>query len=246
MADLFAIVLAGGPLHRSTGTPRVLFEVHGVPLLGHALNLIERFGPKEIVVVAGEGSVAIRKWVGDRARVIEQKDMFGSGHAVGLGLEALSGREGGLLVTYADRVLMREESVRSLMAGHTPSTAASLLSVRLERPAGYARIIRDENGRVTRGSGDCDLRASVEADIREVVAGAYWFDLRSLRAALSPPSALKDKYNLTECLELLVQAGGDVLAIPLKDPREARGVYSEEDAKSIEGESLTPSLARAL
>ena len=238
MADIFAVILAGGPTHRSTGLPRVLLQVNGVPLLGHALDLIERFGPKEVVVVAGEGSEAIRKWVGDRARVIEQKDMFGSGHAVGLGLEALGGREGGLLVTYADRVLLREESVRSLLEGHTPATAASLLSVRLERPAGYARIIRDEAGRVTRGSGDCDLRSSVEANIREVVAGAYWFDLRSLRAVLPPPSTLKDKYNVTECLELLVKAGGDVLAVPLDDPREARGVYSVEDAKSIEMEPL--------
>lgn len=234
MPDIFAVILAGGPLHRSTGTPRALFQVNGVPLLGHALNLIERFGPKEVVVVAGEGGKAIRTWVAGRARVIEQKDMFGSGHAVGLGLEALAGREGGLLVTYADRVLLREESLRLLTERRTPATAASLLSVRLERPAGYARIIRDETGRVIRGSGDCDLRSSVEASIREVVAGAYWFDLRSLREVLPPPATLKDKYNLTECLELLVKAGGDVFAVPLDDPREARGVYSEEDARSIE------------
>ena len=113
-------------------------------------------------------------------------------------------------------------------------TAAALLSARVQQPAGYARIVRDETGRVLRATGDCELVRPSDAQIREVVAGAYWFRTPALRAAIVPPAAMDRKYNLTEFIAPIVQAGGEVIAIPLEDPQEALGVYSEERARLAE------------
>ncbi|MBI3548209.1 MAG: NTP transferase domain-containing protein [Elusimicrobia bacterium] len=234
METLSAVVLAGGPKHRSTGAPRSLIPVHGVPLLSWALSLVEKLQPASITVVAGDGAELIEDCAHGRARVLEQKELYGSGHAVGLALESLGRPSGGLLVTYADRIFLKEETLRLLAGASRGGASASLLSVYLERPAGYARIVRDEDGRVIRGSGDCELVRPEDATIREVVAGAYWFDAAALAKALIPPRDLDRKYNLTECIQPLVAAGGKVLAIPLPDPAEAFGVYSMEDARAAE------------
>src|SRR5579863_3779844 len=115
MSRISAVILAGGPMHRATGVARALLPVHGMPLIGYVLEVVERLDPESITIVAGEGWSSIQDWVGARARVIEQHELYGSGHAVGLALGHLGKREGDLLVTYADRIFLREVTLRTIL-----------------------------------------------------------------------------------------------------------------------------------
>lgn len=215
MGDTFAVILAGGSQRRSTG-PRAIDLANGDPLLVDTLAMIERLCPTKTIVVAGDGCAEMREQLGSNVRFIEQKERLGSGHAVALGLDELKGREGGLLVTYADRVYITDKHLQALFADHTPRTVATMISVVLDQPAGYARIIRDETDKVIRCSTDCELRSPGEGDIREVVGGAYWFDTLSLRDVIASPTVVHRRFNITECIEPLVKLGGEVLAIQLK------------------------------
>lgn len=240
MAHLHAVILAGGPMHRATGGPRTLLAVRGTPLLGYAIDLAERFEPEFITVVAGEGAEQIAAFAGPRAQVLRQVGELGSGHAVALAVEARRRTDGELLVIYADRIFLREETLRSLLGARRHGRAAALLSVNLERPAGYSRIIRDFDGQVLRASSDCEVNQK-ESRIREVVAGAYSFDIASLREVLPPAATIERKTNLTEFVGPLVAHGHQVVALAASDPAETRGIYSEEEA--LQAELLTiPSL----
>lgn len=231
--NLSCVVLAGGAKHRSSDEARVMMPVHGVPLLGHVLKLLEPLERQETLIVAGEGFDAVSGFVGGRARMVRQREPLGSGQAVGLALEQLAG-DGGVLIVYGDRIFLKAETLKSLLAAREKDTMAVLLSVLVQDPAGYARLVRGDDGRVLRVTGDCELRQARDFRIREVVAGAYWFDQKALRESLPAPSEITEKYNLTLCVEQLLKSGGRVAVRQVKDASEARGVYSEAEAAAAE------------
>lgn len=233
MPQISFIILAGGSEHRTEGGPKSLIEVRGRAAIEYALDLAETFGPTNIWVVCGSGDfTAVKRHVAGRAEVLEQTRPLGSGHAVGVALERVSSGE--VWVSYADRVLLSGHSLRRLAAACTPATVAAILSVHVQKPAGYARIVRDERARVLRATGDCELARPGDAAIREVVAGAYWFDAKALKAAIIPPGTLDRKYNLTESVGEMIRAGGEAVAVALEDANEALGVYSQARARMAE------------
>jgi bifunctional UDP-N-acetylglucosamine pyrophosphorylase/glucosamine-1-phosphate N-acetyltransferase len=241
MPNLRHVILAGGAAHRvESPSPRALLQVHGVPILGYALDLARTFEPRSITVVAKDGCAAIKSWVGEQAAIVEQKEDLGSGHALALALESLPSDTDEVLVTYADRIFLKKRSLQGLLETGREGAVAGLLSYRTERPHGYARVVRDSDGKVLRASGDCKLVRPEDGDIREVVAGAYWFRRDALRKALPRAAAMTYKTNLTVCVASLVSNGGLVVALPLEDAREARGTYSSEDARLAESEIRPP------
>lgn len=235
MSAIAAMILAGGPAHRAEGVARALIPVRGVPLVGRTLSLTGRFEPGHVVVVAGEGYEAIRGWIGGRAETIRQERPYGSAHAASLALERLTDADDLLLVLYADRPLLTEATVRRLLdAARSTGAAAAILSVHVDRPAGFARIVRDGEGNVIRCTGDCELARAEDSGIREVVAGAYWFHTPALRRVLPPSAVFREKRNLTECVQALVDSGLRAIALPVSDPQEAFAAYSIEDARRAE------------
>ena len=89
-----------------------------------------------------------------------------------------------LLVLSGDVPLIRAETLASFLAAHSTSGAAcSILSVRLDNPSGYGRMVRDSESRFLRIVEQKDATTE-EKQIREINSGIYCFATEKLFAAL--------------------------------------------------------------
>lgn len=188
--------------------PKALMPLCGKPMLWHVLRKALSLKAKKTVVVAGFRADLVKRLVGRSAEVIRQKRLLGSGHAVSAAYGALKGFKGRVLVLYCDTPLVSRRSMETLLGRHTNGSGVTLLSARLEDPAGYGRIRRSGTGAV---EGIVEEKDASEAQrgLNEVNVGAYVFDSQKLFAALKSVSLnpLKKEYYLTDAVGILAREG---------------------------------------
>ena len=151
-SDIACVILAAGEGTRmKSDLPKVLHPVGGVPMLGRVLDTAESLKVRKVVVVAGRGIDQVRRYVGRRGRVVEQRERRGSGHALLMAKRELGGFGGDVLVMYGDAPLFRPETVLDFVGDFKKKGAdASFLSAFVDDPSGYGLIVRDPAGKIRR------------------------------------------------------------------------------------------------
>jgi bifunctional UDP-N-acetylglucosamine pyrophosphorylase/glucosamine-1-phosphate N-acetyltransferase len=222
---LSVVILAAGQGKRmNSELPKVLQPLAGQPLLAHVVATARALGPDAIHVVHGHGAGAVRAAIaGSDIRWALQAEQKGTGHAVA---QAMPGVPDGhaVLVLYGDVPLIRAATLRELVARTGPGSL-SLLTARLQDPAGYGRVVRDAGGRVTRIVEERDAGAGERAiaEINTGVLAAPAAPLRSWLGALKADNS-QGEYYLTDCIGAAVQDGCTVEAVIAQVPAEVLGV----------------------
>ena len=162
------VILAAGQGKRMySDLPKVLHPLAGRPLLGHVLAAAKALAPRRICVVYGHGGETVRAAIQDSSLTWAlQAPQLGTGHALQQALPQLSDADL-TLVLYGDVPLTKVETLRRLVA--VTGDGLGLLTVDLEDPSGYGRIVRAE-GRVHRIVEHKDATATERA-ITEVNTG---------------------------------------------------------------------------
>ena len=234
--DTAVLVLAAGPGTRMrSDTPKVLHRIAGRSMLSHSLHAITKLAPQHLVVVLGHDHQRIAPIVADLAdalgRTIDvalQDRPLGTGHAVLCGLSALPDDYAGIVVvTSGDTPLLDADTLADLIATHsTVSAAVTVLTTTLGDPV----RLRPHPAHPGRRS-DGDRRAQPtrrprSAQIREVNAGVYAFDIAALRSALSRLSSnnAQQELYLTDVVAILRQDGQAVHARHVDDSALVAGV----------------------
>ncbi|PYQ50100.1 MAG: UDP-N-acetylglucosamine diphosphorylase/glucosamine-1-phosphate N-acetyltransferase [Acidobacteria bacterium] len=226
-----ALILAAGKGTRmKSARAKVLHPVLGVPLLEHVLRAVEATGASPITVVVGHQAEAVESaFAGRGLTFVRQDPPRGTGHAVQSARESFAAHpDRSLLVLYGDLPLLRAETLMRLLAAHREARpAATLLSVILDAPGAYGRVLRDEAGGVRAIVEARDASDEVRA-VREINAGLYVFEVPALLRVLGglQPQNAQGEYYLTDVVGLLRAAGQAVAAIAAEDPAEALGVNS--------------------
>ncbi|HCB34173.1 MAG TPA: hypothetical protein DEP69_03140 [Acidimicrobiaceae bacterium] len=257
---LSVVVLAAGDGKRLGGeVPKPLARLDGRPLLAHVMNAVDALDHDRVVVVVGNGaddvSVAALAHARDPELVefARQPDRRGTGDAVAVGLARVPERDpagsaadpGDLVVVVpADAPLLTGATLRALVDRHrrcAAAPAATLLSARVPRPAGYGRIVRDADGTVAAVVEHRDADAA-QLEIDEVNSSVYCFSASPLRAALAEvlaaaagPAARGEVY-LTDVVAVLRRRGHGVEAVVADDPAEIMGVNDPEQLAACETE----------
>jgi bifunctional UDP-N-acetylglucosamine pyrophosphorylase / glucosamine-1-phosphate N-acetyltransferase len=236
--NLDVVILAAGLGTRmKSATIKILHRAAGRPIIDYVLDLAAGVCERPPIMVIGHQREAVQKAVGERARFAVQEEQKGTGHAV---LQAASLLDGArhILILSGDVPLTRPETLRRLLDEHQQSqNALTLLTMKLDDPALYGRIIRDSSGNVTRIVEAKDAYED-EKSISEVNAGIYVFDAEYLFDNLRNLSTnnSQGEYYLTDVLGALRDSGKRVGAVIADDPIEALGVNSRADLASVEGE----------
>jgi bifunctional UDP-N-acetylglucosamine pyrophosphorylase/glucosamine-1-phosphate N-acetyltransferase len=235
--NLEVIILAAGLGTRmKSRTIKILHQAAGRPIIDYVLDLAAAVCERPPILVIGHQRDAVQEAVGDRARFATQEEQKGTGHAV---LQAAAHVDAGkVLILSGDVPLTRPETLQRLLDEHEQSkNALTLLTMKLDDPAMYGRIVRDGDGAVTRIVEAKDA-TDVEKQINEVNAGIYVFDGQHLFENLRNLSTdnSQGEYYLTDLLAVLRDAGKRVGAVIAGDPIEALGVNSRADLASVEGE----------
>jgi len=230
--DIAVIILAAGKSTRmKSAIPKPLHHICGRPMLGYVLGLVNDLKIKDVVAVLGHKHQEVRKLLTPGIRVAIQKRLLGTGDAVKEAMPLLKNFKGTILVLYADIPLLKKETIRKLLEYHIKNNLdATLLTSRLEKPAGYGRVLRDKYSGICAIVEEKDAN-DFEKDIQEINTGIICFNKERLYGALKliRPGNNKKEYYLTDTINLLYKKGSLVDSVKIDDINEALGINSRFD-----------------
>ncbi len=240
---LAVLVLAAGQGTRMRSSkPKVMHELAGIPLLGHALHTANALSAGNVVTVVRHEKDLIGEYVNayfPTTKIAEQDEIPGTGRAVECGLAALpADYEGAVVVTSGDVPLLDVPTIEALLETHlAQGLSATLLTTFLEDPTGYGRILRSNDGEFIEIVEQRDASEG-QLEIDEVNAGVYVFDAAALRAALAKlgtHNAQGEKY-LTDAAAEILRAGGGVQAIAIEDSWLVAGINDRVQLSEVAAE----------
>jgi bifunctional UDP-N-acetylglucosamine pyrophosphorylase / glucosamine-1-phosphate N-acetyltransferase len=221
--------------------PKVLHSVCGLPMLLHVLSAASQVGAARTVVVLGHGYEQVLPILPPEVEVALQERQLGTGHALLSASDKIA--DGAILVLPGDTPLVTGQALSGLARAHRESgAAATVLTMVLEDPTGYGRVVRGEDGEVLRIVEHRDASAE-EFAIREVNTGMYVLPAPESLELLRHSGMDNDQGELylTDVVEALRASGARVGASIVADPRLVLGVNSRvelAEAERIMGERL--------
>jgi len=242
--DTAAIVLAAGDGKRlKSELPKVLHRVAGRSLVGHVLAALEPLGLGQVVVVASTRADEIAEAIAAEGLQLApdfviQEIPRGTGDAVRMALPALRDGTRRVVVLAGDTPLIRNETIGSMLARQAEtSSAATMLTARVQNPAGYGRVVRATDGAIERVVEQRDATAD-EAAIDEINTGAFVFEVDALSTVLPKIGSdnAQQEYYLTDSMSLLLAEGHPVSSFETSAD-EAIGVNSRSQLAEV-GERL--------
>ncbi len=232
-AAVIVLAAGGGTRMKSKALPKVLHEICGRSLVGHAVSAAQELTPGRLVVVIGHLRELVQAHLAEQypaARPVVQTEQNGTGHAVRTALEALAADgvqlDGTVLVTTGDAPLLTGATLRALAAAHAEQgNGVTVLTAEVPDATGYGRILRGPDGAVAAIVEHKDATAEQLA-VNEINSGVFAFDAKLLALALSlvgTDNAQGEEY-LTDTLEILRREGHRVGAVVAADHREIVGI----------------------
>lgn len=240
---LAVVVLAAGEGTRmKSSKPKVMHELAGIPLLGHALATATELGADFVIPVIRHQRELLAQYIEanySHALIADQDALPGTGRAVECGLEVLpSDFDGAVVVTSGDVPLLDVETLEALVdVHHENGNAATILTAIMDDPTGYGRIVRNASGEFERIVEHRDA-SDDQLDILEVNAGVYVFNGKHLRRALAEvgtENSQSEKY-LTDVAAALLAEGHSVEALAVTDNWLVAGVNDRVQLAEVAAE----------
>ncbi|HMH44697.1 MAG TPA: bifunctional UDP-N-acetylglucosamine diphosphorylase/glucosamine-1-phosphate N-acetyltransferase GlmU [Pyrinomonadaceae bacterium] len=241
-APLDVIILAAGQGTRmKSGLAKVLHKLDGRPLVAHVCRTAAKLNPRKIYVVVGHQAeqveTAVEGELGKAVAVfLRQEKQLGTGDAVLAARTALANEASTVLILSGDVPLVRAETLSRLIETHThEDSACTILTVRMENPLGYGRVVRDD-ANVFRKIVEQKDANDDERQIREVNSGIYCFDSQKLFTALAEvrPSNSQSEYYLTDVPAILKRTNECVSLFQHVDVREVSGINTRAELAEFE------------
>lgn len=230
--EIAALVLAAGEGTRmKSAMPKVLHPLLDRPILAYVLNCLHAAGIGRVAVVVGHGAQQVETYLAKHGvETVIQEEQLGTGHAVMSAADAFSDFSGALLVISGDTPLLRPDTVGQLLWEHEERTAAATILTSVPPdPTGYGRVVRDEEGKITRIVEDKDATAEEEL-ISETNSSIYCFAAQKLFAALGrlDTDNVQGEYYLTDVVKVLADMTETIGSHIVKDHTETMGINSRK------------------
>ncbi|HMO79663.1 MAG TPA: bifunctional UDP-N-acetylglucosamine diphosphorylase/glucosamine-1-phosphate N-acetyltransferase GlmU [Pyrinomonadaceae bacterium] len=238
------ILAAGLGTRMRSGLAKVLHKLGGRPLINHVCHTAAALAPEKVFIVIGHQGDDVKSAVLSELEpqlvdFVLQKEQLGTGDAVNAARGSLEGRDSTLLILSGDVPLIRHETLASMIRQHATfrgrGAACTILTVRLKDPAGYGRVVRNDEGTFEKIVEQKDATEDEQA-IDEINAGIYCFDTGKLFAALTgvKNNNAQGEYYLTDVPRLLKEAGEDVAIFKHSEAREIEGVNNRAQLAAME------------
>jgi len=240
---LSTIILAAGQGTRMrSNLPKVLQTLAGRPLLAHVLDCAETLGADDICVVYGHGGNRVPETIknaGNRVsgsllkvRWALQAEQLGTGHAVQQAM-AETPDANRVLVLFGDVPLLRPQTLKRLI-DETPAGDIAVLSVDMDDPTGYGRVIR-AGAHVSRIVEEKDASPEEKA-VREINTGVLICPADKLRTWLDNlgNDNAQCEYYLTDVIAMAVDEGVVVHGIKADTWVEVMGINDKKQLAEAE------------
>jgi len=231
---LSVVILAAGKGTRmKSSIPKVLHKLANKPLVEHVYDTAIGLGAEEVIVIYGHGGDQVKESCKHfDAKWVEQKEQLGTGHAVMQAFDSLN-LKNNVLVLYGDVPLTKKETLEDLLDGSEGKVG--LLSVNLENPFGYGRIIRNESNQVT-GIVEQKDASEEQQKIQEVNTGILSCNGETLKRLLNniDNKNSQGEYYLTDIFELAEKDNIEIKTAQPESSYEVEGVNNRLQLGTLE------------
>ena len=233
---LGVVILAAGQGTRMKSTlPKVLHPLAAKPMLQHVIDAAKKLDPDSVVVVYGHGGEQVKSAIVSDGSLtwVEQAEQLGTGHAVQQAVPYLKHVDK-VLILYGDVPLVDPQTLSKLADS---DSALALLTIKLEDPSGYGRIVRNDYEQITaiveqKDATDEQLKIS---EINTGIMAISQQELSSWLAGLDNNNA-QNEYYLTDIVSFAVNDGVSVLAVHPNSQAEVSGVNDRVQLAELERE----------
>lgn len=236
MSDLKVVILAAGKGTRmESELPKVVHKVMGKPMVELVIKAALDAGAGKVCLVVGYQAERVKEAVTSEVTYALQEEQLGTGHAVKCAGDFLQG-DGDVLILCGDTPLITGDTLSKLYQYHIENeNSATVLSAMVEKPDGYGRIIRDDEGRFVKNVEHKDATKE-ELASKEINSGMYLFKEKMLVEALDSLTTdnAQGEYYLPDTLSYLRKKGCKVEAFPLENPEEIAGVNTKAQLAEAE------------
>ncbi|HET8954928.1 MAG TPA: bifunctional UDP-N-acetylglucosamine diphosphorylase/glucosamine-1-phosphate N-acetyltransferase GlmU [Solirubrobacterales bacterium] len=239
---LVLVMAAGEGTRMRSSTPKMLHPVCGRPMVAWPILAAREAGAGRVAAIVSPGR-DLSAGLPEGVETVEQPVSDGTGGAIRAALPLIeeSGAET-VLVLSGDVPLLSTETIAALLEAHESSeAAATMLTIELDDPGAYGRVVRDHDGWVERvveakAAGDAE---AWQLEIGEINAGTYAFDAAPLATALRGLSNdnAQGEYYLPDVFPALRDAGHRVAAHRADDLAVTMGVNNRVDLAAAEAEA---------
>ncbi|MFD2179092.1 bifunctional UDP-N-acetylglucosamine diphosphorylase/glucosamine-1-phosphate N-acetyltransferase GlmU [Veronia pacifica] len=229
-----AVILAAGKGTRMySNLPKVLHTLAGRPMVKHVIDTCQTAGADNLHLVFGHGADKMKATLAEETlNWVLQAEQLGTGHAVNQASDAFRDDEQ-ILVLYGDVPLISDKTIENLLEAQ-PEGGIALLTVVLDDPSGYGRIVR-RNGPVVAIVEDKDATPEQKliCEINTGVMVATGRDLRRWLSMLKNDNA-QAEYYLTDIIALAHDEGRAVEAVHPESTIEVEGVNNRVQLARLE------------
>ncbi|QEH46755.1 bifunctional UDP-N-acetylglucosamine diphosphorylase/glucosamine-1-phosphate N-acetyltransferase GlmU [Aggregatibacter actinomycetemcomitans] len=231
---LSVIILAAGKGTRMySDLPKVLHPIAGKPMVKHVIDTAKQLGARNIHLVYGHGGDLMQqRLAGEPVNWVLQTEQLGTGHAMQQAAPFFADDEN-ILMLYGDAPLITKETLEKLIAAK-PDNGIALLTVVLDNPTGYGRVLR-ENGNVVGIVEQKDANAE-QLNIQEVNTGVMVSDGASFKKWLAQldNNNAQGEYYMTDVIALANRDGCQVAAVQAADLMEVEGANNRLQLTALE------------
>jgi bifunctional UDP-N-acetylglucosamine pyrophosphorylase / glucosamine-1-phosphate N-acetyltransferase len=239
-APTVLIMAAGEGTRMRSSLPKVLHPVCGRSMIAWPVLAAREAGASRIVVIVSSDR-DITSGLPDGVETVVQPEPDGTGGAMRAAIDAIRDANE-VVVLSGDHPLITAETIEELIATHrSTGAAATLMTVEMDEPGNYGRIVRDSSGDVDQIV-ETKHPENVAPEIlatREVNTGTYCFDGPKFAQALGEITNENEagEYYLGDALPILRAAGGRVAAYKADDPNVNLGVNNRVDLAQVTAEA---------
>lgn len=233
MIDI-VILAAGKGTRMQSNLPKVLHPLGGKSLLSHVVDTASQLGEHPVHIITGHGAEQVEACF-DNANIhfTQQREQLGTGHAVQQVLDQLRS-DAITLILYGDVPLTPLATLKKLIDVVSPDTMG-LLTVCLDEPTGYGRIVRNSEGMV------CAIVEQKDADleqlgIKEVNTGIMAVNSHHLQQWLPQLSNdnAQGEFYLTDIIAMAVAEGITVVSEQAQAEWEVMGINNRQQQAQLE------------
>ena len=233
MQETVALILAAGKGTRMySDLAKVLHPICGKPMLSYPLAAVKGLPCDRILAVIGHQAERIQEVFAEaQVEWVVQSQQLGTAHAVLCALPRLTGFAGTVLICCGDTPLLTAETLRIFLERHHEAGVdLSVLTMVLEEPGSYGRILRDSKGRV-KGIVEAKDAQVEQRGIHEVNTGIYCARADLLHAVIPNigNTNAQAEYYLTDLVHRAVERGWKVETVVAADPHEFLGVNTRDE-----------------